>query len=72
MRIANPTARAAKRLVEDLGRIRKDDSVYRELAGLRGSKVPITAVIADLTDRKDAGLKKAIARVKRATKRREW
>lgn len=63
---------AAERVVEDLSRIRKDDSIYREILGLRGNKVPITAVIADLTDRKDAGLKKAIARVKRATKRREW
>lgn len=63
---------AAERLVEDLGRIRKDDSIYREIVGLRGNKVPITVVIADLTDRKDVGLRKAIARVKRATKRREW
>ena len=30
----------------------------------------VTAVVADLSSSKDAGLKKAVARVKRATKRR--
>jgi hypothetical protein len=40
------------------------------VVGLRGNKLPVTAVIADLSNPKDAGLKKAVARVKRATKRR--
>jgi hypothetical protein len=39
--------------------------------GLRGNKLPVTAVVADLVNPKDPGLKKAVARVKRATKRRQ-
>jgi hypothetical protein len=30
-----------------------------------GSRLPITAVVADLSATKDAGLKKALARIKR-------
>jgi len=62
---------AAQTLLDELGRLRKDDAVFREVVGRRGNKLPISAVIADLSDPKDAGLKKAVARVKRATKRRQ-
>jgi len=62
--------RAAEAVVDDVARLRKDEEVYRDVVGLRGHKLPVTAVIADLTNPKDAGLKKAVARVKRATKRR--
>jgi hypothetical protein len=37
------------------------------VAGLAGA---VMAVVADLSDPKDPGLKKAVARVKRATNRR--
>ena len=62
---------AGQALLDELGRVRKDDAVFREIVGLRGNKLPISAVIADLSNPKDAGVKKAIARVKRATKRSE-
>lgn len=61
---------AAKALLDELSRLRKDDVVFREAVGPRGNKLPITAVAADLLNPKDAGLKKAVARVKRATQRR--
>ena len=61
---------AAEALVEQIGRLRKDDEVYRDVIGLRGNKLPVMAVIANLSNRKDAGLKKAITRVKRATNTR--
>ena len=60
--------RAAEALVEEIARLRKEDEVYRDVVGLRGNKLPVTAVVADLSNPKDAGLKKALARVKRATK----
>ncbi|MBK7539250.1 MAG: hypothetical protein IPI49_28575 [Myxococcales bacterium] len=41
------------------------------MPSLSGNKLPVTAVVADLSNPKDVGLKKAVARVKRATKRRE-
>ena len=61
--------RAAASVIEDVARLRKDEEVYRDVLGPRGNKIPVTAVIADLSNPKDAGLKKAVARVKRATKR---
>lgn len=61
---------AAEAVVDDVARLRNDEEVYRDVVGLRGNKLPITAVIAVLSNPKDAGLKKAVARVKRATKRR--
>ncbi len=59
----------ADALIEDIARLRKDDAIHRDVLGLGGSKVPVTAVVADLLNPKDAGLKKAVARVKRATRR---
>jgi len=60
----------AASFTDDVARLRKDEEVYRDVVGLRGNKLPVTAVIADLSNPKDAGLKKAVARVKRATQRR--
>ncbi len=61
---------AAAALLEDLARLRKDETIFADVMGHRGNKLPITAVVADLSNAKDAGLKKALARVKRATQRR--
>jgi hypothetical protein len=60
----------AEPLLTEIARLRKDEEIYGDVIGLGGNKLPITAVLADLADPKDAGLKKAVARVKRATKRR--
>ena len=59
---------AAAALVEDVGRLRKDEAVFHDVLGFRGSKVPVTAVVADLSNPKDPGLKKAIARVRRTVR----
>lgn len=68
---SNADRRAADAVLEDVARLRKDEEVYRDVLGPRGNKLPVTAVVADLSNPKDVGLKKAVARVKRATKRRE-
>lgn len=60
---------AAAGLLEELARLRNDETIFADVVGLRGNKIPITAVVADLSNARDAGLKKALARVKRATKR---
>lgn len=57
---------AAEALLGELARLRKDPDVFRDVLGLRGHKVPITAVAANLMDARDTGLRKAIGRVKRA------
>lgn len=55
----------AQRLVNDLVRLRKDEAVFQDILGWRGHRIPITAVVADLADPGDPGLKKALARVRR-------
>jgi len=62
--------RAAESVLADVARLRKDEEVYKDVLGHRGNKLSVTAGVADLSNSKDAGLKKALARVKRATKRR--
>jgi hypothetical protein len=59
-----------ERLVSDLGRLRKEPALFGDILGERGSKIPITAAVANLSDAKDAGLKKALARVGRVMRRR--
>jgi hypothetical protein len=61
---------AAASLVTEVARLRKDPAVFRDVFGPRGSKLPVTALIADLSNPKDPGIKKAIARVKRAMPKR--
>jgi hypothetical protein len=52
-------------LLADVGRLRKDDAVFADVMGPRGSRVPITAVVADLAQPTDPGTKKALARILR-------
>jgi hypothetical protein len=56
----------AERLLSEVTRMRKDPELFKDLIGWRGSRTPITSVVADLLDRHDTGRKKAIARVRRA------
>jgi len=60
--------RSAQQLVEDLARLRQDKAIFQDILGWRGQRIPITAVIADLADPRDAGLKKMLARIGRALK----
>jgi hypothetical protein len=62
--------RHAERLIGDLRRLRKGPALFGDVLGLRGSKIPITAVVANMKDPKDAGLKKALARIARTIRRR--
>jgi hypothetical protein len=55
----------AERLIADVARIRKDPEVFDEILGWRGSKLPITAVVANLVDARDTGTRKALARIRR-------
>ncbi|MCX7031840.1 MAG: hypothetical protein NTU62_17200 [Spirochaetes bacterium] len=52
-------------LAREVGRLRKDAAVFHDIVRFRGHKTPITVAVADLLDRKDAGRKKAVARVRR-------
>lgn len=54
-----------KRMLDEIPRMRKDEAIFRDLFDFRGIRVPITAVMADLSDPKDTGWRKALARVMR-------
>lgn len=56
----------AEGLVAQLRRLREDDELFADILGARGSRVPVTAVAADLARPGDAGRRKVLARVKRA------
>jgi hypothetical protein len=65
--VRNPRERErGEALAAEIARLRKDAAVFDDVLGARGSKIPITAVVASLLDEKDAGRKKALARVRRA------
>ncbi|MBN2371096.1 MAG: hypothetical protein JXO72_11490 [Vicinamibacteria bacterium] len=53
------------RLLPDVHRIRSDRSVFDDVLGYRGTRIPITAVVADLADADDASTRKTLARVRR-------
>jgi hypothetical protein len=57
---------AADQLVADVVRLRKDDQLFADILGSLGNRIPITAVVANLTDPADRGRKKALARTRRA------
>ena len=53
-------------LLAEVARLRGAPEVFADLRfGLVGGRIPITAVVADLTNRKDPGTRKALARVRR-------
>jgi hypothetical protein len=56
----------AKRLVADVARLRSDAEVFGDIFDYRGTRVPITTVVANLADGRDRGWRKALARVRRA------
>jgi hypothetical protein len=60
--------RRAQGLLEEVRRLRVDRAVFADVLGWRGSRVPITAVVADLADPRDAGTRKAVARVRRSVR----
>ena len=62
--------RAAEALVADVVRLRKDKALAADILGIRGNRIPVTAVVADLADPNDPGRKKAIARARRAIRSR--
>jgi len=50
----------------DLARLREDDALFNDILGWRGCRTPITAVVANIEDPRDAGRKKATARLRRS------
>lgn len=64
----NDRARAED-LCGEIPRLRKDRVIFEDVVGLSGNRVPITAVVANLEDPRDAGLRKCLNRVKRSMAR---
>ncbi len=53
-------------MLPELKRLRKDRKVFDDVIGWSGKRLPITAGVVDLADPKDKGLKRILARIKRA------
>ncbi len=58
-------AQRAEELCAEIPRLRKDRSIFDDVIGPFGNRLPITAVVANLGDPKDAGLRKCCNRVRR-------
>ena len=58
----------AEKLVADVGRLRKEAGLFHDILGSRGTRIPVTAVVANLADPRDRGTRKALARVRRAAR----
>ena len=56
----------AEELVADVGRLRKERPLFEDILGRRGTRIPVTAVVANLADPEDRDRKKALTRVRRA------
>jgi hypothetical protein len=61
---------SAERLVADVHRLRKDDALFNDIIGWRGHRLPVTALVANLVDPRDAGRQKALGRVRRTIRQR--
>ncbi len=61
---------AAEPMLEEIARIRSDDAVRAAVLGRFAHRTKVTAVVADLSDPKDSGTKKALTRIKRALAQR--
>ncbi|MGI8610390.1 MAG: hypothetical protein ACR2MY_14405 [Candidatus Dormibacteria bacterium] len=61
---------SADELVADVARLRQDEALFKDILSFRGDRVPVTAVVANLADPKDAGLKKALSRTRRVIRSR--
>jgi molybdopterin-guanine dinucleotide biosynthesis protein len=59
---------AGEALLAEVARLRSDRAVFDDVASGGVSRVPITAVVADLTDPRDPGMKKALTRIRRAVR----
>ena len=57
---------AAERMLDEIARIRSDDDVRAAVLGRFAHRTKVTAVVADLSDPKDVGTRKALTRIKRA------
>ncbi len=57
---------SAERLVSDVARLRADEELFRDILSRRGRRV--SAVVANVGERGDPGLKEALARVRRAVR----
>jgi hypothetical protein len=52
-------------LLAEVARLRNDPEIFTDVKGPHGNRVPITAVVANLTQPTDPGTKKALTRIRR-------
>jgi hypothetical protein len=59
---------AAEELAADVKRVREDEALFADIIGHRGTRVPVTVVVADVTAPAAVDFKKALARIRRAVR----
>ena len=59
---------AAESLAAEVPRLRGDEAVFDDVIGLRGKRVAVTVVVANLADADDPGARKALGKVKRVAR----
>jgi hypothetical protein len=57
---------SADLMLADLKRIREDKEIGRDVLGIRGTRISITAVVANLADPGDPDVKKVVRRIQRS------
>jgi hypothetical protein len=60
--------RRAEELCADIHRLRKDRAVFDDVIGISGNRAPVTAVVANLEDATDGGLRKCFNRIRRTVR----
>jgi hypothetical protein len=60
--------RRAEQLCAEIPRLRKDRAVFDDVIGISGNRVPVTAVVANLEDATDGGLRKCFNRIRRTVR----
>ena len=68
--VAGPARSGMTALLDEIARIRSDDAVRAAVPGRFAHRTKVTAVVADLSDPRDAGTRKALTRIKRAIAQR--
>ena len=56
---------AAEQMAADVNRIRKDEELFADILGRRGTRTLVTVAVANVTDPEDRGTRKVLARVRR-------
>jgi len=65
-------AKAAELMLPDITRTRKDKAVFKDVVGTLANRLPVTTVVANLSDPRDPGTRKLLKRIARVFAPKPW